>query len=198
MATTSKLTDTHLVILSHASRNPEGRVLPLPAGTGNKGGAGTRALKSLLRRQLVQEEIARRDDQEWTRAESGQRLTLTITPAGLAAIGVSETIEQANDGSLGEPVTSSVAPKSGSQVCEDADASNGGLPDLVFRAGTKGAAIVKLLRREAGATLPDLITASDWQAHSVRGFLSGTLKKKHGLTVASDKADGIRRYRIAT
>jgi hypothetical protein len=42
-----------------------------------------------------------------------------------------------------------------------------------------------------------LVAASGWQAHSVRGFLSGTLKKKHGLTVASEKADGIRRYRIA-
>jgi hypothetical protein len=84
-----------------------------------------------------------------------------------------------------------------SQVSEDVDARTGGSPDVVVRAGTKGAAIIELLRREAGATLPELVAASGWQAHSVRGFLSGTLKKKHGLTVASEKADGIRRYRIA-
>ena len=102
MATTSRLTDTHLVILSHAARHPEGRVLPLLNGTANKGGAGARALKSLLRRQLVQEEIARPEDREWARAESGERLTLTITPEGLAAIGVSEETEHANDGSAGD------------------------------------------------------------------------------------------------
>ena len=60
---THNLTDTHLVILSHAAQHPAGRVLPLPNGTANRGGAGTRALKSLLRRQLVQEEIARPEDQ---------------------------------------------------------------------------------------------------------------------------------------
>lgn len=197
MTTTTKLTDTHRVILSHAAQHLEGRVLPLPDGVGNKGGAGTRALKSLLRRQLVQEEIAGPEDQEWARAENGDRLTLTITPAGLVAIGVSETIAQADDGSAEEPVTNATAPKSGSQVSESVDTSNVGSTDIAFRAGTKGAAIVELLRREAGATLPDLMAASGWQGHSVRGFLSGTLKKKLGLTIASDKADGIRRYRIA-
>jgi hypothetical protein len=197
MSTTTKLTDTHLVILSHAAQHPEGRVLPLPNGKANKGGADTRALKSLLRRHLVQEEIARPEDQEWARAESGERLTLTITPEGLAAIGVSEETGQENDGLAGEPGTNSAVPTSPSQVSEDVDARTGGSPDVVVRAGTKGAAIVELLRREAGATLPELVTASGWQAHSVRGFLSGTLKKKHGLTVASEKADGIRRYRIA-
>ncbi|MEC5321848.1 DUF3489 domain-containing protein [Aurantimonas sp. A3-2-R12] len=198
MTTTTKLTDTHLVILSHAAQHPEGHVLPLPDGVGKKGGTGTRALKSLLRRQLIQEEIAGTEDQEWARAENGERLTLTITPAGLAAIGVSGAIEQADDGSAGEPVTTSAAPKTSSQVSRDLDTSNSGCPDVVFRADTKGAAIVDLLRREAGATLADLMAASGWQEHSVRGFLSGTLKKKHGLTIASDKTDGIRRYRIAS
>jgi hypothetical protein len=63
MSTTGKLIDTHLV----AARHPEGRVLPMPVGTGNKGGAGTRALKSLLRRHFIQEVIARPEDQEWAR-----------------------------------------------------------------------------------------------------------------------------------
>ncbi len=38
--------------------------------------------------------------------------------------------------------------------------------------------------------------ATGWQAHSVRGFLSGTLKRKQGLTIVSEKRDRVRRYRI--
>jgi hypothetical protein len=54
-----------------------------------------------------------------------------------------------------------------------------------------------LLARRDGATLTELVAATDWQAHSVRGFLSGTIKKKLGLSVTSTRdADGARRYRI--
>ena len=75
------------------------------------------------------------------------------------------------------------------------DADRTGEP--AFRDGTKVATIVGLLRGKDGATLPDLMDASGWQAHSVRGFLSGTLKTKHGLSVESEKGDdGLRRYRI--
>ena len=53
------------------------------------------------------------------------------------------------------------------------------------------------LKRKHGATLPDLMQVTGWQAHSVRGFISGTLKKRMGLTVTSQKpANGERRYRI--
>lgn len=66
------------------------------------------------------------------------------------------------------------------------------------RSGTKVARLIKLLRRKNGATIPDLTDATGWQAHSVRGALSGTLKKKLGLAVASDKVDGRGRvYRIS-
>ena len=65
------------------------------------------------------------------------------------------------------------------------------------RGKTKTSKILRLLKREVGATLPELMNASGWQAHSVRGFLSGTLKKKQGLTVESSKDErGLRRYRI--
>ena len=68
-----------------------------------------------------------------------------------------------------------------------------------FREGSKGATVTALLRKKDGATIAQLAKATGWQNHSVRGFLSGTLKKKHGITVASEKAsDGERRYRIAS
>jgi uncharacterized protein DUF3489 len=65
------------------------------------------------------------------------------------------------------------------------------------RNGSKAAKILDLLRRADGATLKDLMKATDWQAHSVRGFLSGTIRKKMGLKVASTKTeDGERTYSI--
>ena len=54
-----------------------------------------------------------------------------------------------------------------------------------------------MLRRPDGATIEQLSKALDWQAHSVRGAMSGALKKKQGLSVASEKRDGTRVYRIA-
>lgn len=53
--------------------------------------------------------------------------------------------------------------------------------------------LTELLRREGGATLAELCAATGWQAHSVRGAMSGALKKR-GLEITSTKADGERRY----
>ena len=65
------------------------------------------------------------------------------------------------------------------------------------RDGSKAAKILDLLKRPEGATLKGLMKATDWQAHSVRGFLSGTIGKKMGLKVASTKTeDGERTYSI--
>ena len=58
------------------------------------------------------------------------------------------------------------------------------------RPGTKQALLIDLLRRKNGATLDEAIEATGWQAHSVRGAISGTLKKKLGLTVTSKVVDG--------
>ena len=63
-------------------------------------------------------------------------------------------------------------------------------------AGTKAAVILKKLATAKGATLDQVMEVTSWQAHSVRGFLSGTVKKKLGLTLISEVGkDGIRRYR---
>jgi hypothetical protein len=62
---------------------------------------------------------------------------------------------------------------------------------------TKTAKILALLKRPGGASLQQLRKATRWQAHSVRGFLSGTLKRKMGLRLASNKLQGGQRtYRI--
>lgn len=62
---------------------------------------------------------------------------------------------------------------------------------------TKAETILGLLRRPKGASIPELAGATGWQNHSVRGFLSGELKKKRSLSVLSDRVDGVLRYRLA-
>jgi hypothetical protein len=67
-----------------------------------------------------------------------------------------------------------------------------------MRPGSKGANVLELISRAKGATLAEIMKATGWQAHSVRGFISGTLGKKMGLSVASKKPqDGDRVYSIS-
>ena len=65
------------------------------------------------------------------------------------------------------------------------------------RDGSKTNKILDLLRRPGGVTAKELMKATGWQPHSVRGFLSGTISKKMGLTVVSSKGeDGERSYSV--
>jgi len=65
------------------------------------------------------------------------------------------------------------------------------------RSRGKTGRVLELLQRPGGATMKQLIAATQWQAHSVRGFLSGALKKKMGLKIVSTKgASGVRSYSI--
>ncbi|MBS1154598.1 MAG: hypothetical protein H6R07_522 [Proteobacteria bacterium] len=64
-------------------------------------------------------------------------------------------------------------------------------------AGTKQSRLIALIQQPMGATLDELMTATGWQAHSVRGIISGTLRKKLGFKVAlTANSDGVRAYRI--
>jgi hypothetical protein len=63
---------------------------------------------------------------------------------------------------------------------------------------SKAEKVVALLKRDCGATLEEMMKATGWQKHSVRGFMAGALKKRHGLTAVSEKTEAGRAYRLAT
>jgi Protein of unknown function (DUF3489) len=69
-------------------------------------------------------------------------------------------------------------------------------PKTSTRPDTKHARILAMLRTPAGATIAAIMTATEWQQHSVRGFLAGVVRKKLGLNLVSESTDKGRVYRI--
>lgn len=174
-----KLSDTQLVILSAAMQHPDGAILPLPKSIKARGAALTKLIYALKRQRLVAE--LPRDP------NSPLDPVLAITDAGREAIGagVPETPSQP-DSLETEAGTSGDAPLAAQAATA-----------RTARAGSKLAQVIALLRTEHGATLAEIVGATGWQAHSVRGAISGALRKKLGLTVNSEKVEGRGRvYRI--
>jgi hypothetical protein len=69
-------------------------------------------------------------------------------------------------------------------------------PKSAARPDTKHARIIAMLRSSSGTTTAAIMTATDWQQHSVRGFLAGVVRKKLGLNLVSEATDKGRVYRI--
>ena len=180
-----KLTDTQLVILSAAANRDNRCALPLPKSLQAKDNAATKILEGLCKKGLLVEEQAARKQPVWRERQDGQRMTLIITDAGLQAIDV-------------EPASNVTRAKKPSTVRKPAVIkAKSQEPAPATRPGTKQALLIDLLNREDGATIDEIVTATGWQAHSVRGAISGTLKKKLGLTVTTAKIEARGRvYRI--
>jgi hypothetical protein len=185
----TQLSDTQAIILSAAAQRPERIALPLPDSL--RGGAAAKVVSTMIAKGLLQEvEVnARRSEPVWRETGDGHGTTLIATDAGLAAIGIepddAETMfTSATEVPLEDPTPDAVPER----------ASSTRTP----RAGTKQAALIAMLRAPDGATIEEIMAATDWQSHTVRGAMAGALKQKLGLEVTSEKVEGRGRvYRLA-
>ncbi len=186
-----KLTDTQLVILSAAAQHQDCAVLPLPKSLKVPKAAATTVLKSLLKKGLVAERPAAADEPHWRKSKDGGRRALVIADAGLQAIGVDADEKTSTQSRSAKQKPKQRSRRAERKPCVAKPSS------AVVRLGTKQALMIDLLKRKKGATIDEAIATTGWQPHSVRGAISGTLKKKLGLAVTSEKpGNGPRRYRI--
>lgn len=158
-----QLTDPQAVILSAACARDDGAVFPVTANL--KGGAVGNVCKSLLKLGLIEEIPAIDLNTVWRHDEERDPITLRATSLAQSTLGITEA----------GPTTTAVETLAAS---------------VQRRNGTKQEVVLALLRTPAGATIEDIAAATGWAAHTSRGFLSGVLKKRLGLSVSSTKIDG--------
>jgi hypothetical protein len=203
----TRLSETQVVILSAAAQRDDGAVLPLPDTLKIKDGAVDKVLGSLKSKGLIDHQGAPRGDDP---------PPLRITRAGLQAIGV-ETEDDAPEGAMsadtgptptdtgGMSADAGVQAIAAAQVTEPTvwprrgrkgktakskekvtKAASADKPTV--RTGTKQAQMVELLRRPEGATVEQIAATTGWQHHTIRGAISGALKKKLGLTIEATRS----------
>jgi predicted ArsR family transcriptional regulator len=193
----TRLSDTQLVILSAAAQRADLSVLPLPETLELKGGAVNKVLGSLRNKGLIR--MIETD---------GRPQRVVLTSEGMAAIGV----EREDERQTTAPAEADTAPTpadAGTAVeapAPAAKADSAATPakrkakaktakrgksapaeKLTPRTGTKQALMIELLKRPEGATVEQIAEATGWQHHTIRGAISGALKKKLGLTVEATR-----------
>jgi hypothetical protein len=197
-STSTKLSDTQLVILSAAAKHADHSLLPFPQSLTVKGAALDKVVETLRRRKLAEERRAIDGAAEWRRDDAGSPLGLFITTSGLLALGVDDseksTPSQAAANMPRQRKTASARPRRKAQKTSPTSLKRRSPPEQ-----TKQDLVIQMLRRQFGVSIDDIIAKTGWQPHSVRGFFSGLVRKKLKLPLVSDVGkDGVRRYHIAS
>jgi hypothetical protein len=187
----AQLSDSQLVVLSAACQRPDRSVYPLTAKL--PGGAAAKVLGSLLKKGLIREVQAKREDTVWREDKKRGRLTLHATPAALHALGIEQDEAAAqSDGDADAPAEAGAG-----SHCKRKAGKSKEKPSRT-RANSKQAQLIEMLKRPEGTTIDEIVKKFDWQPHTVHGALAGALKKRLGLKVESEKIEGRGRvYRIA-
>ena len=196
----TRLSDTQLVILSAAAQRADLSVLPLPDGLTLKGGALNKVMDSLRNRGLIR-----------VLGGDGGPERVVITSEGMAAIGLEADDDEAPTAAHTAPTSAGAdspaeapAPASeangatkrakagpargkGKKATKTAPAAGEPTAKPTPRAGTKQAQMIEMLKRPEGATVEQIAAATGWQHHTIRGAISGALKKKLGLTVEATR-----------
>ena len=167
-----KLTATQTTILKSAADRTDGNIEPLP--TTLRGSARAKVIEGLLVRKLITE-------------SEGKHL---LTDAGYAAVGKQRPVPK---GVQKMDAPDALTKRDPIDVIQKLES----MPPTI-RSGTKLAAIIDAMRNPDGATIAQMMADTGWQAQSVRGAISGMVRKRLGCEVITEKgADGQRAYRIA-
>ena len=171
---TIALNPNQQAILEHAAQNSGGKIAWFPEHI--KGGARAKVLEGLFKRALITPY-----GDEWI-----------VAAEGYDALGLPRPVALPPTITLDDPeLEADVASAEASWQQHDKD------KPVRTRADSKQALVIGLLQRPEGATIAQIMQATGWQQHTVRGTLAGTLKKRLGLTITSTKeAGGQRVYRI--
>ena len=166
-----ELSETQTIILSGACAREDGLIFPVTASI--KGGAVGNVLKSLLKRGLIEEISAADPDTVWRHDEEVGAITLRATPLAYSVLGQLEEAVATDTETNAPPVAT------------------------VERRQSKQTMLIEMLEAPDGATIAQIVEATGWQPHTVRGAISGALKKKLGLAVSSEKVEARGRvYKI--
>ena len=161
-----QLSETQTVILSTACARDDGLIFPVTAPI--KGGAVGNVCKSLLKRGLIEEIPATDANTVWRHDEDQGPITLRATALARSALGFG-----------------------GETMAADTDDQTAPQPaPAIGRKDTKQATLIAMLQLPEGATVQQIAEATGWREHSIRGAISGVLKKKLGLAVTSEKVEG--------
>lgn len=185
-----KLTDSQFALLSNAARRSD-RCAQVPINL--RGRAAQKLVTKLLTGDLLEEIHAEPNMPVWCKREGGA-FALRVTDAGLSAISVAPASNRERVATNPEAGVAKQKQRAERQNAQTRAGSK--RPTNQTPRGSKRDAVITLLNRRQGATITSMMNVTNWQPHSVRGFLAGVVRKKLGLKLVSKKTGTERVYRI--